>query len=446
MRTIRLIPPLLMTILFAAVPGQAQKYGIHKTTLSNGLDVIVIQNPVVPLVTIEIDVKNGSYTESPEYDGLSHLYEHMFFKANKAIPSQERYLERLRELGGTWNGTTAEERVNYFITIPKDSLVPGLEFMYDAVTSPLFLETELVKERPVVTGELDRAESNPLFLLFRTVGSRAWWKYFSRKNVLGDRQVILTTTPEKMQTIQKRYYVPNNSALLISGDILPEEGFRLAEKQFAGWQRGPDPFVANPVPEQPPIQSTETVVVENPVNAVSIMRMWQGPSVSMDPKATYAADVLSFILGQQTSSFYKNLVDSGYAVGVNFGYNTLNHVGPITLFAQTTAEKFQGCREAIDKELARMVSPDYFTDAQLENAKTILSTNEQYGRERPSQFVHTVGYWWAVAGLDYYLDYIENLRKVSRQDIKEYLDTYVIGKKYVEGILVSPADRKKIGA
>ena len=56
-----------------------QKYGITKQTLDNGMDVIVIHNPVVPLVTIEFDVKNGAYTETPEYDGLSHLYEHMFF-------------------------------------------------------------------------------------------------------------------------------------------------------------------------------------------------------------------------------------------------------------------------------------------------------------------------------------------------------------------------------
>jgi zinc protease len=445
MRAFRLILPLIVIVILAAVGAYAQKYGIHTKTLVNGLDVIVVQNPVVPLVTIEIDVKNGAYTESPEFDGLSHLYEHMFFKANRAIPNQERYLERLRELGAIWNGTTGNERVNYFITLPKDSLASGLEFMCDAVTGPLFQEDELVKERPVVTGEYDRAESDPFFLLNRAVDQKVWWKYFSRKNVLGDRQVILTTTQEKMRTIQHRYYIPNNSALLIAGDITPDEGFTLAEKTYSSWEREPDPFKQYPIPENPPIQSTESVVVEAPVNAVTIRRRWQGPSVYEDTKATYAADVLSYILRQRTSHFYRVLVDSGLAISVSFDYNTLEHTGPITLFAQTTADRFQRCRAAIDQELHRMASSEYFTDEQLENAKTILAINEQYGRERPTEFIHTVGYWWAVAGLDYYLDYIENLRKVTREDIKEYLDKYVIGKRYIEGILVSASDRKRIG-
>jgi len=188
----------------------AQKYHIYQQELTNGLDVIVVENSTVPLVTIEIDVRNGAYTEPPEYDGLSHLYEHMFFKANESIPDQERYLERTRELGMVWNGTTSEERVNYFFTISKDSLEEGLEFMKAAIKTPLFLQEELERERPVVTGEFDRAESSPFFHLNREVSKKLWYKYFSRKNVIGDREIILTADQNKMRTIQKRYYIPNN--------------------------------------------------------------------------------------------------------------------------------------------------------------------------------------------------------------------------------------------
>ena len=98
------------------------------------------------------------------------------------------------------------------------------------------------------------------------------------------------------------------------------------------------------------------------------MFRWHGPSVSKDPKATYAADVLSFILGQQTSKFHKNVVESGLSYGANFGYYTLNHTGPITLFAQTSVENFDACQKALFDELKRMTDPDYFTDEQLENA------------------------------------------------------------------------------
>jgi len=435
----------LAFLVAGAHRADAQRYQISRTTLANGLDVIVVHNPTVPLVTVEIDVHNGAYTESPEYNGLSHLYEHMFFKANHAIPSQEKYMARLRELGASWNGTTSDERVNYFFTVPRDSLVPALVFMYNAITGPLFLQEELVRERPVVTGEYDRAESNPFFLLNRAVDTLVWWKYYTRKNALGERQVILSATTAKMQTIEDRYYIPNNAALILAGDIAPEEGFRLAKEYFGAWKRGPDPFKAFPVPPHPPIRKSETTVVEAPVNAVTIMMKWQGPSVRKDPGATYAADVLSFILSQKTSRFYKDLVESGLLYSVNLNYQTEDQTGPITIFAQTSADNFAKAQTAIAAELRKMEEPGYFTDDQLRNARTILSVDDKYERERPSLFVHTVGYWWAIAGLDYYLGYDDHLKQVTPADIAKYLKDYVEGKPCITGVLASARDRKKIG-
>jgi len=439
--------PFFSLILAACLvtPAQAQKYSIYTTELANGLDVIVIENPVVPLVSVEIDVRNGSYTEPPEFDGLSHLYEHMFFKANESIPNQERYLERTRELGMVWNGTTSEERVNYYFTLARDSIEAGMEFMRAAIMTPLFLQEELVKERPVVTGEYDRAEASPFFHLFTEVNKKLWHEYYSRKNVIGDRNVILTADHDKMQTIKERYYIPNNSALLIAGDVNHKDVFTLAEKYFGKWKRGPDPFMKHPVPAHPPLKKSETVFVEKPVNAVTISIGMHGPSVSKDPKATYAADVLSYILGQRSSRFQQNLVESGLCRFANLSYYTLDHTGPITIQAQTTVDKFTEAERAILGEIKNLTNPDYYTDEQLTNAKTQLELNELYSQEKPSTFVHTVGFWWAVTGsLEYYVNYIDNLRKVTRDDINAYVKKYIQGAPYVKGVLLSPEDRKKL--
>ena len=107
-------------LLFTSAIASAQSNlpdNFYFKKLSNGLDVLIVQDQTVPLVTIELAVRNGAYTESAEFDGLSHLYEHMFFKANKDIPSQEEFIKRANELGALWNGTTSNERVNYFIII-----------------------------------------------------------------------------------------------------------------------------------------------------------------------------------------------------------------------------------------------------------------------------------------------------------------------------------------
>ena len=432
-----------LAVAFLAAPLAAQE--IATTTLDNGLEVIVIENHSVPLVTIEMDVRNGAFTESPEYDGLSHLYEHMFFKANRTIPDQESYMARVRQLGAVLNGTTSEERVNYYFTLSVDSLRAGLAFMEDAIRYPLFLQEELERERPVVLGEFDRNEANPFFHLVIAVGEKTWsTEYFSRKNVIGDREIINTATQEKMRTVQERYYIPNNSALILSGAITPEEGFRLAEEVFGDWPRGPDPF-AEPIGHPPTLDTSDAVIVELPVQATAAMVQWHGPSVAEDPEATYAADLMIYMLNRPGSRFQKALVDSGLAVGVNFSYYTLSHVGPISVFAQTTPEMVADLHRAIHAEIALLGDPDYFSDEDMSSAKTQLAINEVYSRESGSQIAHTVGFWWAVAGLDYYMTYTENIQQVTRDDIARFVTTYLEEKPYVTGVLINSQARADVG-
>ncbi len=437
---------LLLALLAAPAPANAQgNPPIRDTTLANGLQVIVIENHAVPLVSVELDVKNGAFTEPPDYAGLSHLYEHMFFKANRTIPSQEKYLQRLRQLGASWNGTTSEERVNYFVTVGLDSLRPALEFMEDAIRYPLFQQEELVRERPVVIGEFDRNEANPYFHLFRGTDTLLWSPaYYSRKSVIGNREVILGTPQEKMRTIQQRYYVPNNSALIVAGDLTPARGFAIAAEVFGDWPRGEDPF-ATPAPDPPPLTKTQAVVVEQPVQGTTLAFSWQGPSVTRDPAATFAADVLSTILAKRRSAFQKRLVDSGLAVNAGIGYYTLAHVGPINVVVQTTPDKLLVTQRTVLEEVAKMADSSYVSQQELEDAQKELGIRALYEREQASQWAHTVGFWWAVAGLDYYRNYVPNMQRVTRGDLARYVSKYIERKPYVVGVLINPEDRKKLG-
>jgi zinc protease len=175
---------ILLLAAFGAVSSWAQPRlpkDYYWQKLDNGLEVVVIENHKVPLATIEIAVRNGAYTEGPEYSGLSHLFEHMFFKANKDYPDQEKFLKRTQELGAIWNGTTGDERVNYYFTFDKDSLEAGLNFMNAAIRYPIYREEDMQKERPVVDGEFQRAESDPGFLLYYEMGKRVWGDLFTRK-------------------------------------------------------------------------------------------------------------------------------------------------------------------------------------------------------------------------------------------------------------------------
>jgi zinc protease len=442
------LPITLAIIAAAALTAGSQTkpppLPIRDTVLANGLRVIVIENHAVPIVTVELDVKNGAYTETSEFDGLSHLYEHMFFKANRTIPSQEKYLERLRQLGAAWNGSTSTEQVNYFITLGRDSLVPGMQFMEDAVRYPLFDQAELERERPVVLGEFDRNEASPFFHLQRGVDTLLWTKkYYTRKNVMGDRGVIGETPQEKMQLIQSRYYLPNNTALILSGDVAPARGFKLATQVFGDWPRGADPF-ADAVPNPPPLAKSQAVIVERPVNAVSVLVSWQGPSVGVDPASTYAADVLSAVLANPASPFQKRLVDSGLTFGAGLSYYTQAHVGPISASFQTTPDKVLAAERALFEEIGKLADENYLTPQLLADAQKQLGIQAVYEREQSSGWAHTVGFWWCVAGLPYYREYVPNMQKVTRADIAHYAQTYIVKKPFVVGALISPAARLKI--
>lgn len=418
---------------------------VHRTTLPNGLEVVVIEAPSVPIVTIEIAVHNGAFTEPPELNGLSHLYEHMFFKANAEIPSQEAYLARQRELGMSFNGTTGDERVNYFFTLQSSQLRAGMEFMAAAIQTPLFDPDELVREREVVLGEYDRNEATPTYHLFDRMADLLWYAYPSRKDSLGERDVISTATPEQMHAMQARYYIPNNSVLVLSGDVTDEEGFALAASIFGGWERGADPFVDAPIPEHPPLTGDVASVVTQPLNMSVLQLGWHGPDTRNDVSATYAADVFSFVLAQEGSGFRQRLVETGLLLDVDLSYSTQRYVGPITLTAVMVPGREEAAIAAIEEELARFGDPDYFTDEQVRTAQTLLAVSDVYGQQSAESLAHTLTYWWASASIDYYLGYIESLYAVRREDISRYVSTYIAGRPRVAVLLTSPENAQEQG-
>ena len=418
---------------------------IHQRVLPNGLEVIVVENHGVPLTTIEFDVKNGSFTQQPGYEGLAHMYEHMFFRANAQFPLPDQFIERASRLGAVFNGTTQEERVNYYMTLPADSLEGGLRLLASALREPKFLREELEREREVVLGEYDRHQANPMFDLQEQMGTRLYPGQWSRKNVTGERAVLQRVTPERMREIQQKYYVPNNTALIVTGDVRAQRVFQLAESVLGDWPRGADPFAADPIPPIPALTQSDAVILEVPVSTVTVLIQWQGPSVGKDPGATYAADVFSDVLNQPTSTLQQRLVDTGLWLGVNVNYYTLDHVGPITISGQTTPNKLAAAMAALEREISRLASPGYITQEELESTKAERSVSTAFGHDRPSEFAHTLGFWWSVASLEYYMGYLDNMAKQTLQDLRAYASKYIVGKHRVVGVVIDPQARRAIG-
>ena len=430
-------------LIATAQPKLPQNYYWQK--LDNGLEVVVIENHKVPLATIEIAVKNGAYTEGPEYSGLSHLFEHMFFKANKDYPDQEKFIKRTKELGAIWNGTTGDERVNYFFTFDRDSLDAGLKFMNAAIRFPIYREEEMQKERPVVDGEFQRGESDPGFQLWIDVNKRCWGDLFTRKNAIGDHNIINTATPEKMMIIKDKYYFPNNSILVICGDVDHEEAFQLAKNIYGDWKSsGFDPHEKYPIPEFKPLEKTDyNVKVSSIAETPYMMMQWMGPDYRHDSAATIAADVFSAVLNLNSSKWQQALVDKGLATYADVTYQTCKYVGPVQTFIVPNPQKLKECYEEAMKQIKMFGDNDYITDDQLQTAKDNLRRNKIRNEEKPSQLPHSLTFWWCSTSLDYSTNYNDNMQKITRADIQRYVKKYVVDKPFVAGLIINDAMNKQ---
>ena len=439
------------SVLALLLPGrldaqrtELEKFIRHKV-LANGLEVIVAESHGVPLATIEFNVRNGSFTQRPGTEGLSHMYEHMFFKANAQLPMPDAFIQRSSELGASFNGTTQEERVNYYMTLPTDSIAGGIKLMAAALRGPKFLSEELERERQVVLGEYDRNESNPFFELQQNTGKALYPGQWSRKNIIGEREVLQRVTPAQMAEIQHRYYVPNNTALIVTGDVNPDSVFAMAERFLGDWPKGEDPFAAEPIPPVPALTTSSVVYVERPVGAVTVLLQWQGPSVRKDPAATFAADVFSDALNQPGSQLPRRLVDTGLFQSIGVNYYTLNQVGPITISGQTTPDRLKEAMAALQKEVESLAEPGYITPEQLAATKAERAVSTAFGFDRPSDHAHTIGFWWSVSGLEYYMGYVDNMAKQTLDDVRAYARKYIVGKPMVVGILLPPGVKADLG-
>jgi zinc protease len=169
---------------------------------------------------------------------------------------------------------------------------------------------------------------------------------------------------------------------------------------------------------------------------VFVQLSWRGPSVLDETAATYAADVLSFILRQSESRFQRALVDAGLAIGVSTGYYTQRYVGPISILLRCPPDKARAAIKTLWSELEALAQPGYFSDEELENAKTLLAAEELFEREKPTEYAESLAFWWAIGGSQYLMSQQPAYRGTTRAGVERYIKRYLTGRPCVALALV----------
>jgi zinc protease len=446
---------LLFVIAPLSFAQSAEVTGLQKSTLSNGMELFVLENHVVPLARIQITFRCGAISQTPETVGLFHLYEHMLFKGNRVFKTQSDFQAAMKELGvASWNGGTSGESVSYYFTVPSDKVAKGIEFWGEAVRYPLFNPDELTTEKDVVMSEVQGYLNDPNDIYQSGIDKALFWKYPWRKDVGGYEKIIRGATVQTMRDIQSAFYIPNNSALFVGGDVDPKAVRAAVDKYFGDWKRGKDPW-AKPLPAQAALAGGSLVAFSDDqmYNGVAFVEIrLRGPEVLADTSATYAADVWGKLIDDPNGKFKadifskvpglykKEYISAYYATQRDGGFidfSTYMILAP----GEDTFARLAALKKAFTEEMAAMASdPAYFNQKDFEVMRTKLADERVLERETVDGFIGSLSFWWATANTDYYLGYADNLKKVGFPQLRKYLTDYLAGKNSVLSVRMNPQD------
>jgi zinc protease len=444
--------------LSAALPAAQPATGdpaayVKHSVLANGLELFVNQNRAVPLATIMVSFRCGAITQAPTTAGLFHLYEHMMFAGNSAYRSQTEFMAALNRMGvANWNGGTSGEYVNYYITVPSDKLAEGLAFWAAAVRDPLFDPVTFEKEKQVVTNEIRGYHTDPSDIFANAAGKAAFPAYPWRKDISGSEANIANATLQMMRQIQSTWYIPNNAAVMVGGDVDAQAVRPLVEKHFGSWAKGATPPAV--APAHPGYARDVRLVYPDPTfyNGVGFtMITWRGPDVLVQTKDTYVSDVLLFLMSSPVGRFKQTIfrkVPGLYdAEHIGFGYPTQRDGGQYifsTFFLYDPRQpadllaRQEALRAAVSDELKTVAADPaaYFGAAELELAKTKLADQNLMSMETAGSVLGNLNFWWTTATTDYFFSYEKNCRQVGFDDISRLISTWILDKPSVTALRV----------
>jgi predicted Zn-dependent peptidase len=357
---------------------------VEKTTLKNGLEVILHEDRRTPIVTVNVWYHVGSKDEPPGKNGFAHLFEHVMFQGSKHVP-EDTYFRFLESAGASnINGTTSPDRTNYFETVPANRLELALwlesdrmGFLLDHVDQETF-----ASQRDVVKNERRQNYENSPYGMVRQFIAAAMYPedHPYHRLTIGTPQDLDAASLEDVKAFFRTWYVPNNATLVIAGDIDKAKALGLAEKYFGPIPSGPPPTRA-PVPEVKLTGETHLDVA----SSVALGRVY----VSWPSPAFFAAgdaelDLLAHVLASGRSSrLYKRLVDElriAKDVRAQQESAQLGSMFQIVATAQRghTADELQ---KAIDAELTKLQSGG-ITAAELAQAKASIVSGNLFRIER----------------------------------------------------------------
>ncbi|MCS0588705.1 M16 family metallopeptidase [Massilia norwichensis] len=412
------------------IGGPLPQVAYEKTTLPNGLELILIEDHRLPIVAVNIWYHVGPANEAPGLTGFAHLFEHMMFAATRHLP--RGMADRLLEGAGATdsNGSTDYDRTNYYDTVPSNQLALALWVHADRMGYLLDVldQTALSNQQDVVRNERRQSvENRPYGIVEEAMNHALFPKnhpYYA--SVIGSHADIQNAKLRDVRDFFTRYYGPNNASIVIAGDIDKARTRALVAKYFGTFKRSAP--VAKPRVETPPITRERRLTVPDRVELPRVYMAWLTPSAYQpgDAELAVASQILA---GGKAGRLYKSLVyerqiAQDTAAAQNSNALTSTFVIDVTARPGHDADELEA---AVDAEL-KALRDNGPSDAEVERARNTIETAMLTAIEKlgGAGLANQVNQYNQYTGDPGYLPKdIARLRRVSAADVQRAVRSWL---------------------
>jgi zinc protease len=386
-----------------------------RETLPNGLTLIVQEHRAADVVSIYMWVASGVRDEAPDQLGYAHFQEHMLFKGTDEWGPG--HIDRAVEgVGGRKNALTSFDYTTFFMTVPSDQLESGVQILAAMAFRSVFDPAEIDRERQVIFEEARIEQDNPRTAMIRQLYAMVFEGTPYGRPVLGTPATLNAATRDRLRTYYRLHYTPDNMALVVVGPVKPADVKAIVQRAF-----GPQPnsgFTRGPAPAARPLSGRTARDVERPEQQAMLGMAWIAPKA--DDVSGYAVDLLTTIIaGTESSRLAQSLRDrDGLVQSIRMSYAPLQGAGLVTVLATAEAEDLPAVEQAVLAEIVR-VQEEGVTEEERQLAITRAEAQFAFDRETSDGLAFAYGVAETTWSLDEELRYVDTLRGITREQIRE---------------------------
>lgn len=407
----------------------------EKYTLPNGLTVLLNVDKSDPIAAVAVYYHVGSSREVPGKTGFAHLFEHMMFQKSENV-GEDQLFRNIQGAGGTLNGSTSQDRTNYYEVIPKNALEMALWMESDRMgyLTNTVTKKALVNQQNVVQNEKRESVDNAAYGFNSGLIAKNLYPKGHPYNwtVIGEMEDLTSATVEDVRAFHKKFYAPNNATLAISGDINPEEVKAMVEKYFGEIPSGEAIEKRGAMP----VSLDATVKLYHEDNFAKAPQLTMVfPTVERFSKDSYALNFLGEILANtKKAPLYTVLVkDKKLTSRVMARNGSQELAGSFTISVTANpGVSLTEVEKSIFEGLAKFEA-EGFSEEDLIRIKAGYETRfyNSFASVQGKAF-QFAEYQMNTGDPDFYKKDLASIQAVTMQDVKAVYEKYIKGKNFVE--------------